>query len=258
MSSTLGMNRLNVTTFGELTEVPNNNYAKLMYYLHCVSTVIDYDNNSIINDYQHYYKYTNEQLQIIYELAKSLHPSIFINAKIFIVDPNLLPGDLTNQFYKITDERIGIHIDEELMLAGKVVKVKNVMACNDNWLENNYFNPIYEISIKSASNRFIYPVVKTESPIYPYRTNIITNAPVVPVIVKTFKTEPISFTCWFCKSYMTTVTKSKINGLACCCCTFFCLFYSCFQLSKNKSICCMDVIHSCPNCGRELGRYRAC
>ena len=49
MFSTLGMNRLNVTTFGEWTEVPNNNYAKLMYYLHLFSTVIDYDNNAVIN-----------------------------------------------------------------------------------------------------------------------------------------------------------------------------------------------------------------
>ncbi len=53
--------------------------------------------------------------------------------------------DSNNQFYRIEDERIGIHVSQELIIGGSSVKVLKLMACNDTWLSRNYFNPIKEI-----------------------------------------------------------------------------------------------------------------
>ena len=82
---------------------------------------------------------SNEEKIEVYKLALLLHPKIFISAGIFIVDSKLLLDDSDNQFYKITDERIGVHINQNVMVGGKVVKVLNVMACNDSWLNRFYY-----------------------------------------------------------------------------------------------------------------------
>ena len=143
MSATLGMKNITVRAFGTSTTVPNNAIAKLMYYLDCVAAVIDYEDRTL-TDYQNYNELSGEQLVEVYWIAKLLNPSIFINAGIFIVDQKLL-FDKTNQFYEITDETIGAHVNSEIMIGGKVVKVLKLMACNDTWLSNNYYKPINEI-----------------------------------------------------------------------------------------------------------------
>ena len=43
MSATLGYNSLKVEAIGQKVYVPDNDYARLMYYLSCVFTVIQYD-----------------------------------------------------------------------------------------------------------------------------------------------------------------------------------------------------------------------
>ena len=69
--------------------------------MHCVSTVIEYDSN-ILTDYKNYDNLTVDELVSVYEFAKLLDPLLFINAGIFIVNPDLLPNSTLNQFYKFT------------------------------------------------------------------------------------------------------------------------------------------------------------
>ena len=99
MSATLAMKNVKVRAFGTKVTVPNNAMASLMYYLDCVSTVIDYKDRSL-TDFQNYDELTGEELVAVYALAKIFHPSIFINAGIFIIDQKLL-FDSANQFYEI-------------------------------------------------------------------------------------------------------------------------------------------------------------
>ena len=60
MAATLGMQNTTVTMFGDLVNVPNDPAAKLMYYLSCVSTVIEYKDNTF-TDYENYYKLSNKE-----------------------------------------------------------------------------------------------------------------------------------------------------------------------------------------------------
>jgi len=125
MSATLAMKNVKVRAFGTKVTVPNNAMASLMYYLDCVSTVIDYKDRSL-TDFQNYDELTGEELVAVYALAKIFHPSIFINAGIFIIDQKLLFGN-SNQFYEITDETIGFHANREIVIGGKVRKVLKLM-----------------------------------------------------------------------------------------------------------------------------------
>lgn len=255
MSASFGINKLQLRAYGEATTVPNNNIAKLMYYLDCVSTVIEYDKYNILTDYQHYYELTFEQKKAVYELALLLHPKIFIDAGIFIVDPALLIDDLSNKFYKITDETIGVHANQQIVVGGKTVRVLNVMACDSSWLNRNYYIPLQaitnEIERRTNPGKQFPPYVETDTSMN-LNTAIIVNQSVE------FRTNPVSIVCIHCKNPVMTNTKSKLNFTACFCFLIFGLLYILCQACMDKNICCCDVIHYCPKCGREVGRYDSC
>ena len=146
MSATLKYNSIQVQAIGRTVTVPNDDIARLMYYLSCVDTVIRHDQTDRLSDYEHYYRLTQAEEDLLLKLVVIFNPKIFINAGIFIVDQNLLPYNMDNEFYQITDQRIGIHVNQEIIIGGKSVKVLKIMACNSAWLNRNYINPIENIA----------------------------------------------------------------------------------------------------------------
>ena len=124
-----------------------------MYYLSCVDTVISHENSDRLSDYEHYYRLNKEEEDLLLQLVVAFNPKLFIDAGIFIVDQNLLPYNRDNEFYQTTDERIGVHVNEELVIGGKNVKVLKIMACNSSWLNRNYINPIENINNRARYNQ---------------------------------------------------------------------------------------------------------
>ena len=236
MSATLGMKNTTVKMFGGKANVPNNTMAKLMYYLHCVVTVIQYE-NSVLTDYQNYDELSGKELLAVYDVAKLLNPSLFINAGIFILDQRLLV-DTDNQFYEITDETVGVHVNQEIMIGGRSVKVLKIMACNMLWLNRNYYRPIQEIDSLIRDN-----LAKEQK---------------TPITSPDYGSVPITMTCPYCEKYIKTKTEDKFQILACVCCLIFSIFYCCFQICREKNLCCCNTSHRCPNCGKYLGSYDAC
>ena len=249
MSATLARKNIGFKAFGNPTEVPNNPIAKLMYYLDCVSAVIDYHDRTL-TDYENYDNLSGEELVAIYQLAIVLKPELFIEAGIFIVNQNLL-FDHDNQFYEITDETIGVHVNNEIMVGGKTVKVLKVMACNRRWLSSFYYNPMNMI------NSLIEDKQKSNNDRITTQTSI--KKPVGETIESTkYQGEPITIVCRFCGKVITTKTQSKFNFVACFCFLIFNILYCCIQLSNDKNVLCCDVTHRCPECGSILGRYKSC
>lgn len=185
------------------------------------------------------------------ELAILFHPQIFIDAGIFINDSKLLPDGSANKFFKITDETIGVHVNQQVMIGGKTVRVLNVMVYNSSWLLRNYFNPLKEISREKNPGQTYSPIA-TEASNISGASSVIVNQPIE------FRIKPVSLICKYCKHPITTKTKDSINCLACCCFLFFSLLYICIQVLNDKNPCCCDVSHYCPNCGRFLGKYTTC
>ena len=147
-----------VEAIGGRTSVPNNDVAKLMYYLSCVDTVINYNGIDKLSDYQNYNSLTKDDLVELFKLVLIFNPKIFVDAGIFIIDDELLPYDLDNQFYQITDERIGLYINDQIAIGGRTVKVLKVMVCDENWLLRNYFTPwknIFEMADRMEQYRTV-------------------------------------------------------------------------------------------------------
>ena len=122
MSATLGLNSLKIEYAGKVVHIPNNNIARLMYYLSVVANVIQYKENNKFLDHNNYLQLTEEEKDAVYKLALLMNPKIFIEAGIFVVDPDLVPQGKINDFLKITDERIGVHVNQEIMMQEELSK----------------------------------------------------------------------------------------------------------------------------------------
>ena len=268
MSATLGLNSLKFQFIGKKVKVPDNNIAKLMYYLDVVTKVIQHDENNRLTDYENYYQLNDKEREAVYKLALAMNPNLFIESGIFVVNPDLVPEGNINDFLKITDERVGIHVNEEIIIGGKSVKVLKIMVCKKIWIDKYYNIPIAEITneIKNRNRRVQIsqnPPAQTEDQMIrrvPYSNAIIINQVQPRNFLPTqLGTGPTSLICPFCFVSVNTVTTSEFNCASCCLCFWIgCLCYFCIQSCRNKSLCCQDIIHRCPNCGSFLGRNDAC
>lgn len=155
MSATIGIKKLKVEKTGVIANVPNNDLAKLMYYLGCVFSVIEFDKNNKLSDYKNYCNLSEEEKKLVYTLSILFDPKIFINAGVFVVKPELLSENLSNEFFKITDERIGVHVSKEIMVGGRAVKVLEIMVCKSSWLDNNYYSPLKDIIPKHENKEIM-------------------------------------------------------------------------------------------------------
>ena len=136
-------NSVQVKPIGATVLIPNNDAAKLMYYLSCVDTVISHEEEqSKLTDYENYDLLNEFEINLLITSVTFFHPQIFIESGVFIKDPSLIPDGMDNEFYQITDSRIGIHVNEEIIIGGKSVKVLKIMACNNYWLLEYYFDPL--------------------------------------------------------------------------------------------------------------------
>ena len=60
---------------------------------------------------------------------------MFLSAGIFILAQSLLLN-LDNQFYEIKDETLDVHVNQEIIIEGRSIKVLKLMACNSRWLSS--------------------------------------------------------------------------------------------------------------------------
>ena len=223
---------------GQETTVPNNDLAKLMYYLDCITTVIEYDDYNILTDYKHYYNLTLDQKKEVYKLAILFNPKIFTDAGVFIVNSDLLHAGWSNKFYKLTDETFGIHVNQELMIGGRSVRVLKFMVCDSSWLKIHYHDPlerlIIEIERRLCPGQSYSAIVNTE-------TSMISENSIVINQSIEFRTHPVSMFCQYCKSNIRTTTKFEIICISCCCFLIFNILYLLCKACADKNICYCDV-----------------
>ena len=187
MSLTMGYQSLGVKLTGSTTTVPNDRVAKLMYYLNCVFVVIRYDGADRYTDYKKYYLLSKEEEQTILGLAALFNPKLMTQNALFIIDPDLVPPGSSNQFFEITDSKIGVHVNSEVVIGGVARKVLKIMTCTENWLLRYYID-----QVKSYTR----PQLPTEDSSSPIRK----------------EEECFEYPC---------------NKLRCCEICFYCIFYDC-------------------------------
>ena len=136
-------NDVQVKAIGKKVTVPNNDIARLMYYLKCVSSVLNYKGLSQYTNYNKYYDLSSKEKNEVIQLANIFNPLILMRAKVFILKEDL---DMGNRFFKITDESMNFHAIEQIVIGGITTKVLSIMVFKFNWLNNYYFLPIKRLT----------------------------------------------------------------------------------------------------------------
>ena len=74
------------------------------------------------------------------------------------------------------------------------------------------------------------------------------SVPNIVIVNNRWGLSPVSTTCSFCGTPITTVVEQTCNCSACCLCCFTgFLIYACIQSCNGKEMCCCDGFHKCPN-----------
>ena len=142
--ASLSYRHLGIKRTGYICEVPENPYARLMYYLNCVDTLIKYYFNKRLTNYQEYYSLTDKEKEALKILCILLNPKLLMENKVIIIAPELCINS-SNEFYEITNTNLGFHANEFITIGGVEVKVRKIMAIKEQWIENNFFKPLEDI-----------------------------------------------------------------------------------------------------------------
>ncbi|CAF3974130.1 unnamed protein product [Rotaria sp. Silwood1] len=126
--------------------VPNNDVAKMMYYLNCVCYCIEYDDNDIrrFTNYANWASLSNEEDRLVFLLALTLSPDLFIGKVFFPSDE--LSRDMLGRFYEIGQVRHQLMVVPSLVIAGRTRQVNRILAYKQAWLQLYYIDPMKRLT----------------------------------------------------------------------------------------------------------------
>ena len=140
---TINAEKLTIERTGKIATIPENSWARLMYYLNCVDCVINYGIPSNITQYEEYNNLSFDDKNFILMLAEIMKPSLFDEKHVFIYDSDLCGGS-QNTFYDITYSKVAAAATREFIIAGKLVTTLKIMAYSYSWKKQNYDEPMLE------------------------------------------------------------------------------------------------------------------
>ncbi len=166
-------------------KVPDNDIAKLMYYLNSMCTVLGLEttgyNIARLTDYNKHYMLTNDEKVKLFALCGYLSPDVLNDKCIFHSDE--LCGDSNNRFFRLNSTETVFVAAESVFVGSAKVSVKQIMAYKMSWMRNNYINPMtrcIKLRIEERENQRAItsntrPAIQTRTRIPPVRRNTTGN-----------------------------------------------------------------------------------
>ena len=149
-----------------------------------------------------------------------------------------------------------VHVNEEIFIGGRTLKVLKIMACKESWINFNYLNPLENIENEKKRISSGTITVYQNSDAYTYR---VTNNQTYSSSETKFGNFSENTYCYSCKKNVETETEY--------CCSLLWLLFMLYMLLcflymfsniRGKNLCPCNVTHKCPYCGTVLGNYDAC
>jgi hypothetical protein len=143
----VGALSLNVTATGVHTIVPDNDIARIMYYLNCVTVGVGIDilEDDLV-DYKNYYRLSRNRAILVLKAALALSPAELINQIIFRDDNGEVTGSSSNEFCDINVACSYVSLQREAIIGGRVQSISKVMFFKSQWLERYYNGPIVRLT----------------------------------------------------------------------------------------------------------------
>ena len=120
----------------------NNTFAKLKFYLHCISKVIESDKSELYTNYGHCLFLSKYEKNAILDLVSPFNIKLMLELNLFMVEPDFVPIDKEYQFYDITDDFCKGKINPEVIIEGKTREVLKVIICRQSWINKYYEEPL--------------------------------------------------------------------------------------------------------------------
>jgi hypothetical protein len=122
--------------------VPDNDLARLMYYLNCVFSAIEYNDQDVrkYRDYHNWSFLSDAEQHMVLILALTFDPREFENKVFFHSDQ--LSGDSGNKFYDFIEVRHQLLAVQSIAIAGQTRQVKKIMTYKTAWMQKYYYNSI--------------------------------------------------------------------------------------------------------------------
>lgn len=147
MATVAGLS-VNVSSFGAVVTIPDDDIARLMYYLRCVTLSLGLDilQDDLV-DFRNYRKLNANRRRSVYKAALEYPPSFFNNKLIFKDDAGeIVTGSNTNDFINITTACNVVSVQRDFVLGGQVRDVTKVMFYKSSWLNKHYNRPIERLA----------------------------------------------------------------------------------------------------------------
>ena len=131
------------------TNVPNNDVARLMYYMHCVCTAVNCDNDPSIQRFTSYNNWSRlsvDEQKVLFALCAAISPDTLNNRVFFHSDE--LCVDHINEFYTINQVRNQVLAAESIVIAGQERIVNKIMTYKMSWIENYYVGPMRRLAAR--------------------------------------------------------------------------------------------------------------
>ena len=145
MAAFMGRTEIRVKKTGYATTVPDHPRAKLMYYLNCICTCVEANNEFSIRrlqDYKNYSSLTKEEEAMLLVLCLALSPDKLTGTLIF---PTEDLERFDNEFYEVSAVSTKLVVAETLLIGGQNKKVTKIMMFKKSWIEKNYLNPLSQL-----------------------------------------------------------------------------------------------------------------
>ena len=132
--------------------IPNNDVARLMYYLDVVCNTIDYNDADVsrFRNYNNWWSLSFNDIRVLLVLCLTISPDILDNKVFFQSDA--LCGDSSNKFYEISQVSHQLLAVESIVIAGRRCNVKKIMTYRMSWMRDFYINPIRRLAPQYNTN----------------------------------------------------------------------------------------------------------
>jgi hypothetical protein len=178
MAIFLQRNEIDFERTGITVNVPDNDVARLMYYLKCVCMAIEYEQDSDIQRFTNYNNWAYlsiEEQWVLYRLCCKLNPDLLEN-RCFLHNEDLC-GNSRNDFLEISQVRQQFLVADSIVIAGQTRMVKNVMVYKMEWRRDNYLYPMRRLPVKlDLAQR---PALSYQTTTYGSNTYGSTHTPIV-------------------------------------------------------------------------------
>ena len=181
MAVAFSKKEVGLTDTSVTAKVPDNDIAKLMYYLMSMCFVLGLEttgyNITRLTDYDNHYMLTNDEKVKLLLLCGYLSPDALNNKCIFHSDE--LCGDSNNRFFRLNSTETAFAAAESVFVGSIKVSVKKIMAYKMSWMKNNYLNPMtrcIKLRIEKRENQRAItsntrPAIQTRTRTPPVRRN---------------------------------------------------------------------------------------